>query len=226
VAGAVLHARSGEMFHPTPDGLSGETLDLEPPREVEAPPEAEPASASATATATAPATAPAPATATGVATAAAPPPLPFGAVGVRYATDLATTFTRSFPQAASSDPAWNAAPLGGAGSAIVSFVIDENGHLESSAVLGAPGPALRRGIERTLAVLESRPFTASAAITRLKVTARVSRDDVHDGLHGEVFAVSGGSFSHDVGAAFFALPARPASSGQGRRVDVEVRLLP
>jgi hypothetical protein len=55
------------------------------------------------------------------------------------------------------------------------------------------------------------------------VTARIARDDVHDGLHGDVFALSGGSFSGDVGTAFFALPA---GSGPGRRVDVELRLLP
>ena len=46
--------------------------------------------------------------------------------------------------------------------------------------------------------------------------------DVHDGLHGDVFALSGGSFSGDVGTAFFARPG----PGGGRRVDVEVRLLP
>ena len=42
------------------------------------------------------------------------------------------------------------------------------------------------------------------------------------GLHGDVFALSGGSFSGEVGTAFFALPA----AGGGRRVDVELRLVP
>jgi hypothetical protein len=147
----------------------------------------------------------------------------FGAVGVRYATDLATTFTRAFPQAASADALWETVPFGSAGVADVMLSLDDAGHLAGSAISGSPSPALRRGIERTLALLGSRAFTARGATTRLRVVARVGRDDVHDGLHGEVFALSGGSFSGDLGAAFFALPA---SAGPGRRIDVELRLLP
>jgi hypothetical protein len=146
----------------------------------------------------------------------------FGAAGVRYAADLATTFTRAFPQAASADATWETAPFGGAGAADVTLVIDEEGHLASSAVSGAPSPALRQGIARTLALLAPRTFTAREAVTKIRVTARVSRDEVHDGLHGDVFALSGGSFSGDLGTAFFALP--PAG-GPGRRVDVQLRLL-
>jgi hypothetical protein len=146
----------------------------------------------------------------------------FGAAGVRYATDLATTFTRAFPQAASADTAWETAPFGGAGSADVTLVIDADGRLVSSAVTGAPSAALRQGVARTLALLAPRAFTAREAMTKIRVTARVSRDDVHDGLHGDVFALSGGSFSGDLGTAFFALP--PAN-GPGRRVDVQLRLL-
>jgi hypothetical protein len=145
-----------------------------------------------------------------------------GAAGARYATDLATTFTRAFPQAASADAAWETAPFGGAGTADVTLVIDEDGHLVSSAVAGAPSAALRQGLARTLALLAPRTFTAREPVTRIRVTARVARDDVHDGLHGDVFALSGGSFSGDLGTAFFALP--PAS-GPGRRVDVQLRLL-
>jgi hypothetical protein len=150
-------------------------------------------------------------------------PALFGAVGVRYATDLATTFTRAFPQAASADPLWAAAPFGSAGVADVALTLDDAGHLAASAIGGSPSPALRRGVERTLALLGSRAFTARGATTRLHVVARVGRDDVHDGLHGEVFALSGGSFSGDLGTAFFALPA---AGGAGRRIDVELRLLP
>jgi hypothetical protein len=237
-AAVVLHTTTA-TFQPTSDGLVGETLEVEPPQqapeeetvepaaETAAVPAPVPVPASASAPAPAPAPAPAsalaPALAPASASASAPPPLPFGAAGVRYATDLPTTFTRSFPQAASADPAWASAPYGSAGSATVSLVIDENGRLTSSAILGSPSSALRRGIERTIALIEPRAFTASAAITRLRVNARVARDDVHDGLHGEVFAVSGGSFAKDVGSAFFALPS---AAGSGRRVDVEVRLLP
>jgi hypothetical protein len=148
----------------------------------------------------------------------------FGAVGVRYATDLTTTFTRAFPQAASADPAWGAAPFGSAGTADVTLWLDEEGHLGATSIGGAPSAALRRGIERTLALLASRPFTARSAESRLRLRARIGRNDVHDGLHGDVFALSGGSFAGDTGTAFFALP--PENGGAGRRVDVELRLLP
>jgi hypothetical protein len=146
----------------------------------------------------------------------------FGAVGVRYATDLATTFTRAFPQAASADPAWATAPFGPCGSADVTLVLDDDGRVTSSAVAGRPSAALRQGIARTLALIAPRTFTAREPVTTIRVSARVTRDDVHDGLHGDVFALSGGSFSGDLGSAFFALPP---SSGPGRRVDVELRLL-
>jgi hypothetical protein len=245
VASLLLHAGGAAVllprtdgFHPIAETLVGEALEVdeEPPAAAEEESAETPPSVAAEdlpLVPAAPAVAPARgaarsatvATAAGSASASSPspPPLPFGAAGVRYASDLATTFTRSFPQAASGDKAWTGAPFGGAGSATVSLVIDENGHLMSSAVLGSPSPELRRGIERTLALLEPRAFTASAAITRLRVSARIARDDVHDGLHGEVFALSGGSFAGDVGSAFFALPGGP---GAARRVDVEVRLLP
>ncbi|MGD0677612.1 MAG: hypothetical protein ABSC94_19520 [Polyangiaceae bacterium] len=147
----------------------------------------------------------------------------FGAVGVPYAADLATTFTRAFPQAASADPLWQTAPFGSAGTAQVTLLIDGDGRLTSSAIAGTPSAALRAGIERTVALLGSRPFKAEARITRLRVVARVARDDLHDGLHGDVFALSGGSFTGDVGSAFFALPT---ANGPGRRIDVDFRTLP
>ncbi|HTQ47333.1 MAG TPA: hypothetical protein VMI75_31470 [Polyangiaceae bacterium] len=152
-----------------------------------------------------------------------PPPALFGAVGVRYATDLATTFTRAFPQAASADGIWNTTAFGPAGTADLALVLDDSGHLVSHAIGGAPSPALRRGIERTLLLMGPRAFTARGATTRLRVAARVTSDVVHDGLHGDVFALSGGSFSGDLGTAFFALPG---AGGPGRRIDVELRLLP
>jgi hypothetical protein len=145
-------------------------------------------------------------------------------VGVRFATDLATTFTRAFPQAASADPVWTTIPFGAAGSATVKLTLDDEGHLEHVDVGGTPSVALRRGIDRTLTLIgHGRAFTAHGAVTTLHITARVTRDDLHDGLHGDVFALSGGSFAGDVGNAFFALP--PAG-GPGRRVDLELRLLP
>jgi len=210
--------------------LVGETLDVEPPA---VPVDVNEGNASSAPREVAPPASPLPVAAPGpgpgraahpaspgVAAPASAPAL-FGAVGVRYATDLATTFTRGFPQAASTEAIWGSAPYGPAGTAEVTLVIDESGRLVSSAIAGAPSIALRKGIERTLVLLGARTFTARGATTRLRVSARVSPNDVHDGLHGDVFALSGGSFSGDVGTAFFALPGASA-----RRVDVELRLLP
>lgn len=222
------------VFEPTTQTLAGDTLDIDPTlADVPASP-SEPAPDPPQAVATPPAPAsPGPGPSPGAhaphPTAAAPaaaggaPPAVFGAAGVRYATDLATTFTRGFPQAASADPAWSGVTFGSAGTADVALVIDEAGHLTDTRITGSPSPALRSGIERTLALLRPRTFTARGAVTRLRVSARVGRDDVHDGLHGDVFALSGGSFSGEIGTAFFALPP---SGGPGRRIDVELRLLP
>jgi hypothetical protein len=216
--------------------LAGETLDVEPPAtatpddETSEPAPDSPASARLPSRPSAGPQEPRAASAAGHARAAAasaapaaPPPALFGAVGERTATDLPTTFTRAFPQAASADPLWAGVPFGSAGAADVSLLLDDEGHLVQHAVTGSPSPALRHGIERTIVLLGGRPFTAHGAATRLRVVCRVSRNDIHDGLHGDVFALSGGSFSGDVGTAFFALPA---TAGGGRRVDVELRLLP
>jgi hypothetical protein len=213
---------SPPSFDPRAQGLAGDTLDIEPPSL--APPDGE--SAGSTSTSASPPkpsrTPPSLGRSSGTRREAALPPPLFGAVGVRFATDLATTFTRAFPQAASAYPAWSAVPFGDAGRAEVTLVLDDEGRLASSDIAGSPSPALRRSIERTLVLLAPRAFTAREAGTKLSVAAYVSRDDVHDGLHGDVFALSAGSFTGEVGTAFFALP--PAS-GPGRRVDVEVKLI-
>jgi hypothetical protein len=219
-------------FDPTPHTLAGDTLDVEPTEPVSADEdETTPAPSPVPAAAGAPKTAPAQVTnhgmgaaVPGAAVAAAPRPALFGAVGVRFASDLATTFTRAFPQAASADPIWTETPFGATSSAELTLVLDDEGHLVRTTVSGSPSVALRRGIDRTLVLLGTgRAFTAHGAVTRMRLTSRVSRDDVHDGLHGDVFALSGGSFSGDLGSAFFALPP---GAGPGRRIDVELRLLP
>jgi hypothetical protein len=140
----------------------------------------------------------------------------FGAVGDRSASDLARAFTRDFPQAASGDPVWRAAPLGAAGEATVVLTLDDSGHIADVQVLGAPGGPLGQGIRRTITLIKGRPFVARSKVTKLRLTATVSADTVHDGLHGDVFAI-GGSFAEADGAAFFALNV-------GRRIDLRVRL--
>jgi hypothetical protein len=139
----------------------------------------------------------------------------FGATGERASVDLATAFTRGFPQAASADPVWITAAYGSAGEATVVLEIDTSGALVDSRIEGSPSPAFRSGLLRTLALIRARQFTARTAVTRLHVAARVSPDEVHDGLHGEVFAI-GGSFASAEGQAFFALAI-------GRRIDLRVR---
>jgi hypothetical protein len=140
----------------------------------------------------------------------------FGAVGDRSAGDLARAFTRDFPQAASGDPVWRTAPLGSAGEATVVLTLDDSGHIADVQVLGSPSSPLAQGIRRTMTLIRGRPFTARGKVTKLRLTATVSSDTVHDGLHGDVFAI-GGSFNDPEGAAFFALNI-------GRRVDLRVRL--
>jgi hypothetical protein len=225
------------LFEASAPVLAGDTLEVEPPSHPVEPDDFDPGAASGAARplvtrspiAPNPAVSPPPAAAAGHASRNAPSGAPaapaalFGAVGVRSAIDLPTSFTRAFPQAASADPIWAQVAYGSAGVAELTLVLDETGRLASSAIGGAPSTALRRGIDRTLSILGARPFTARASVTKLRVVARVSRDDVHDGLHGDVFALSGGSFAGDVGTAFFALPG---AGGPGRRVDLELRLLP
>jgi hypothetical protein len=223
----------------TPAPLFGETLDVEQATQddQEQQEEGQPSAADSPSQPTAPATprAPLPSPGAGPRALAAPStsaspstaskPALFGAVGVRYASDLAKSFTGAFPQAASPDPIWSSVAFGAAGTADVTLVLDDGGRLASHSIAGAPSPALRRSVERTLLLLGPRVFTARGAVTHLRVAARVTRNDVHDGLHGDVFALSGsgGSFSGDVGTAFFALPA---PGGAGRRVDVDLRLVP
>ena len=139
----------------------------------------------------------------------------FGAVGDRAAADLATAFVRGFPQVASVDAAWAHVPFGPLASAVIELQLTEEGKIESYRVLSAPAP-LDRALERTVGLLKGRKFTSRGAKTKLVLKCVVSSDTVHDGLHGEVFAV-GASFVGKSGNAFFALAS-------GRRVDVDVSL--
>lgn len=137
----------------------------------------------------------------------------FGAIGDRSAADFATAFTRGFPQAASTDPQWASATLGSAGSADVVVTLGEDGHVEHTEIRGAPTAALRAGISRTMSLIGRRPFTSRGRITTLHLSSRVTRDEIHDGLHGDVFAI-GASFTGS-GHAFFALAI-------GRRIDLDI----
>lgn len=139
----------------------------------------------------------------------------FGAVGDRSATDLSRAFTRDFPQAASGDPIWRTAPLGAAGEATVTLTLDDSGHIADVQVSGTPSGPLAQGIRRTMTLIKGRPFVSKNKVTKLRIVATISADSVHDGLHGDVFAI-GGSFAEGEGSAFFALNV-------GRRIDLRVR---
>jgi hypothetical protein len=142
-------------------------------------------------------------------------PAMFGAAGDRSAVELASAFTRGFPQAASADPLWLAAPFGSAGAVDLTLTLDDTGALVATQSSGTPGAALAAGVRRTLALIRARSFVAEGKETHLRVTATVTRDEVHDGLHGEVFAI-GGSFEGAGGNGFFALAV-------GRRIDIRVQ---
>lgn len=139
----------------------------------------------------------------------------FGAVGERSAADLATAFVRGFPQVASVDAAWGHVKIGPMANAVIELELSEEGRILGHRVLSAP-PPLDQALERTVGLLKGRKFTARGAKTKLVLKCVVSADTVHDGLHGEVFAV-GASFTGKTGNAFFALAS-------GRRVDVDVSL--
>jgi hypothetical protein len=151
--------------------------------------------------------------ASGAAASAPPPPVAYGAVGERGSVDLATAFTRGFPQASSADPVWQTVPFGSAGAVDVTISIDGAGNLVDVKLSGGT-PALVRGVHRTVALLRARSFTAARPVTHLHIAATVAQDQVHDGLHGDVFAI-GGSLAGSEGSGFFALAI-------GRRIDVRV----
>jgi hypothetical protein len=134
---------------------------------------------------------------------------------------LAATLTRLIPQVFSGDPAWAHASLGDSGTAELSLGLDADGHVVDPSTTGRASSALLGSLDRALAVLHQRVFTAPSPRARFRITARVTLDDLHDGLHGDVFALSGGSFAGGVGTAFFALPGQ---GGPGRRVDVQIRV--
>jgi outer membrane biosynthesis protein TonB len=138
-----------------------------------------------------------------------------GEAGGTGAPALYGAVVRGFPQAASADPAWKSAAMGSAGDVDLILTIDESGHFVSHQVVGSPSPALASGISRTIALIKGRAFTAKGKTTKLHLSATVASDQVHDGLHGDVFAI-GGSYVGTEGNAFFALNI-------GRRIDVHVR---
>jgi hypothetical protein len=134
--------------------------------------------------------------------------------------DLPTAFVNMLAYVGSADKEWGMAGFGSAGDAILTLVIDESGHIVSRDLTGSPSGALRSTIHKTLDLMGGRPFTARGAQTRLRITGTITKDDKHDGLHGDVFAIGkGGAFTGNAGTAWFALPT-------GRRIDLQLKLAP
>jgi hypothetical protein len=135
----------------------------------------------------------------------------YGAAGDRSAQDLATAFVRAFPQAASGDATWATAKLGHCGSVVLSLELGSDGNLVGHQLSGTPSTEFARGIERALTLIQHRAFTAVGRRTQLALECNIHTDTVHDGLHGDVFAL-GASYTGSTGGGFFALAS-------GRRID-------
>ena len=133
-----------------------------------------------------------------------------GAVGEPGAILLESAFLRALAQVASFDHEWTREPLTKVASISVVATVDQTGHLRATIGSTSSLP-LERAVTRVVAQLAPRKLTAHGATTHLTVTCSMHNDEVHDGFHGDVFAL-GASAQGRGGTAFFALAT-------GRRVD-------
>lgn len=136
-----------------------------------------------------------------------------GAVGEPGAVEVETAFLRALPQVASFDHDWNKEPIGATFAATITVEVDPSGHLAQITGTSSSTP-LNRAVERALGQLKPRLLTAHAPRTRITVTCTVHTDEVHDGWHGDVFAL-GASANGRGGTGFVSLAT-------GRRVDFVV----
>lgn len=140
----------------------------------------------------------------------------YGAVGERGTDDLRNAFERAMFQTASTDTEWASVALGDAGVVDVTLSIDDTGALVRTNLGGGGSPALRRAVERTLALIRARTFTATAPEIHVRIHARVTPDAIHDGSDTAVFALG---MSPDLHTAFFSLAI-------GKRIDFEFDVKP
>jgi len=118
----------------------------------------------------------------------------YGAVGDHSAQDLRLAFLRAFSLTASANRAWSNAPVGPLGEVTITITLDDSGHVTDWTIRGTPTPLLRQGLESTMQLVKSRPFTSQGRVTRLHFAA-----EIRDG-GGGVFGVDAtGSFSLPVG---------------------------
>ncbi len=140
-------------------------------------------------------------------------PLTYGALGDRSAADVMVSIARGFPQAASTDPIWKTVAFGDAGSAILEIEIEPDGTLARWSLGQGASAALRQAFARTMAFIGSRTFLARSAVTKLRVTARVSTDAVRDGADA-VYAIHS-EHEGQRASAYFSLSS-------GRRIDLTI----
>ena len=143
-------------------------------------------------------------------------PLTYGAMGDRSATTLIVAVARGFPQAASTDPVWRTVPFGDAGDATLQIDLEADGTLARWSLGPGASPALRQAMVRTMAFVSGRSFIARGAVTKLRLSARVSADAVRDGSDA-VYAIHS-EHEGDHASAFFSLAS-------GRRVDLVITAL-
>jgi hypothetical protein len=142
------------------------------------------------------------------------------APGVR---DLLRSFVRAIPAAASSDPDWATVPIGPAGSAELTLVLDADAKPHADSIDPHVPPPLRRLIQKTLLVLSGGRFAIASegpATERLRIVASVTQLAVPPAADGQSGGVFGLGFEppndQRVSRAFFTLAS-------GRHVEVTVR---
>jgi hypothetical protein len=151
----------------------------------------------------------------------------FGAEGAAPGVrDLVGSFARAIPMVASSDPVWATLPLGAAGKADITLVLDEEGkpHLKTSLDSAVPAH-LARLVSKTLIIMSSGRFAIPSTGAMVgEQRLHIALDLTQQTAPMQDMTSSGGAFGlrfeppdeHHVSRAFFTLAS-------GRRVEVSVR---
>lgn len=140
-------------------------------------------------------------------------PLTYGALGDRSASSVIVAVSRGFPQAASTDEVWQTEPFGDEGSATLQIELAEDGSMARWSLGPGASTALRQAMVRTMSLIEKRTFIAKGAVTKLRISARVTADAVRDGTDA-VYAIHS-EHEGDAASAYFSLSS-------GRRIDLVI----
>jgi hypothetical protein len=142
------------------------------------------------------------------------------APGVR---DLVSSFARAIPAAASGDPDWATVPIGPAGNADVTLVLDTEAKPHAEGIEGHVPAPLRRLILKTILTMAGGRFAATGdgpAMERLRIAASVTQLAVPPEAQGQTGGVFALGFeppdSRRVSRASFTLAS-------GRHIEITVR---